>query len=109
RWVCDLGAATVNLIRPKPARGNDRWYAHNVLSKEDARLLADLLPTLEPLFARTALTVDCAFSFLFHGRPADELNGLGVAGCAMGARRPVTDIATATARDCCTMKGIILS
>jgi MoaA/NifB/PqqE/SkfB family radical SAM enzyme len=28
-WACDQGAATLNLIRPKPAPGNERWYAAN--------------------------------------------------------------------------------
>ncbi|MGH9837715.1 MAG: radical SAM protein [Blastocatellia bacterium] len=86
RWACAQGAATVNLIRPKPAPGNARWYAENALTPEDSRRLSTMLRSFEPLFAHTSLTVDCAFSFLFHGWPADELQARGVAGCAMGER-----------------------
>src|SRR4030095_6356467 len=32
RWGCDQGAATINLIRPKPAPGNERWYEQHALS-----------------------------------------------------------------------------
>jgi pyrroloquinoline quinone biosynthesis protein E len=85
-WACAQGAATINLIRPKPAPGNARWYAENALTPEDSRRLAAMLKSFEPLFAQTNLTVDCAFSFLFHGQPADELHARGVAGCAMGER-----------------------
>jgi radical SAM protein with 4Fe4S-binding SPASM domain len=86
RWACAQGAATVNLIRPKPAPGNAGWYSRNALGPADSLQLARLLHELEPLFERTTLAVDCAFSFLFHGRPAEELRAHGVAGCAMGDR-----------------------
>jgi pyrroloquinoline quinone biosynthesis protein E len=86
RWACDQGAGTVNLIRPKPAPGNERWYERNALSAADSSRLAAMLPRFEPLFSKTNLTVDCAFSFLFHGWPAEELRARGVAGCAMGER-----------------------
>ena len=86
RWAIEQGAATINLIRPKPAPGNDRWYRHNALTLADSARLAATLPRLEPLFAKTNLTVDCAFSFLFHGWPAEKLQARGVAGCAMGER-----------------------
>lgn len=85
-WACEQGAATINLIRPKPAPGNERWYAENALTRADTSYLTSLLGELEPLFHQTALTVDCAFSFLFHGQPAHELQARGVAGCAMGER-----------------------
>jgi radical SAM protein with 4Fe4S-binding SPASM domain len=86
RWTCEQGASTVNLIRPKPAPDNDGWYARNALTPADGRQLASLLPELEPLFEHTTLAVDCAFSFLFYGRPAGELRAVGVAGCPMGDR-----------------------
>ncbi len=86
RWACDRGAATINLIRPKPAPGNEGWYERNALRAEDSSRLATMLPEFEPLFSKTNLTVDCAFSFLFHGWPAEELQARGVAGCAMGER-----------------------
>jgi pyrroloquinoline quinone biosynthesis protein E len=84
RWACAQGAATINLIRPKPAPGNERWYADNQPPPSDT--LARLLNELQPLFTHMALTVDCAFSFLFYGQPAHELQARGVAGCAMGER-----------------------
>ncbi|MGH9769815.1 MAG: radical SAM protein [Blastocatellia bacterium] len=86
RWALAQGAATINLIRPKPAPGNERWYQHNALTPADSARLASTLPRLEPHFSKTNLTVDCAFSFLFHGWPAEELWARGVAGCAMGER-----------------------
>jgi pyrroloquinoline quinone biosynthesis protein E len=86
RWACDQGAATVTLIRPKPARGNENWYARCALGPAENRELQRLLFGLEPLFANTALAVDCAFSFLFQGRPERALRDQGVAGCAMGER-----------------------
>jgi radical SAM protein with 4Fe4S-binding SPASM domain len=45
-----------------------------------------MLPKFEPLFSKTNLTVDCAFSFLFHGWSAEKLRMHSVAGCAMGER-----------------------
>jgi radical SAM protein with 4Fe4S-binding SPASM domain len=86
QWALDQGAATVNLIRPKPAPGAERWYQHNALTPADSAQLAATLPRLEPFFAKTNLTVDCAFSFLFHDWPAEILRARGVAGCAMGER-----------------------
>ena len=49
-------------------------------------LLAERLRCLEPLFANTTLTVDCAFSYLFYNLPDEELVMRGVEGCAMGER-----------------------
>lgn len=86
RWACDQGAATINLIRPKPAPGNDPWYRQNALSASESSQLSALLPGLESLFVNTNLTVDCAFSFLFQGWAPAELRSHGVAGCAMGER-----------------------
>ncbi|MGV3719738.1 MAG: radical SAM/SPASM domain-containing protein [Actinomycetota bacterium] len=86
RWACDQGAATVTLIRPKPAPGNEGWYARCALGPVENRELQRILLDLEPLFANTALAVDCALSFLFQGRPEQALHDQGVAGCAMGER-----------------------
>lgn len=86
RWACAQGAATINLIRPKPAPGNARWYEQNALTRADSARLAALLGTLEPMFERTLLTVDCAFSFLFYDMPVATLQARSVAGCAMGER-----------------------
>lgn len=77
---------SITLIRPKPAPHNERWYAANALSAQDSMLLAEQLRRLEPLFADTLLTVDCAFSYLFYNLPEAELALRGVAGCAMGER-----------------------
>ncbi len=85
-WACGLGVGSVTLIRPKPASGNEAWYARSALSPADTLRRAGVLQELEPLFAMTTLAVDCAFSFLFHGRPESELRRLGVAGCPMGDR-----------------------
>jgi radical SAM protein with 4Fe4S-binding SPASM domain len=88
-WACAQNAATINLIRPKPVPDvpdNARWYMQNALTPGDASRLVGQLGGLEAIFERTVLTVDCAFSFLFYGQPAEELQARGVAGCAMGDR-----------------------
>lgn len=85
-WACAQRAATINLIRPKPGPGNRKWYRDNALRAADAARLGSTLNRLEGLFTQTALCVDCALSFLFHGQPAGELQARGVAGCALGDR-----------------------
>lgn len=84
--LIELHPYSITLIRPKPAPHNERWYAANALSAEDSALLAEQLPLMEPLFADTMLTVDCAFSYLFYNLPDAELLLRGVEGCAMGER-----------------------
>ncbi len=86
RWMVPLHPCTVTLIRPKPAPHNERWYAANALSAKDCELLIQKLRRLEPLFAKTHLTVDCAFSYLFWDLPQTELLARGIAGCCMGER-----------------------
>ena len=86
RELLELHPHSITLIRPKPAPLNELWYAANALSAKDSLLLAEQLHRLEPLFGETMLTVDCAFSYLFHGLPYAELVRRGVAGCAMGER-----------------------
>jgi radical SAM protein with 4Fe4S-binding SPASM domain len=86
RELIALHPYSITLLRPKPAPLNERWYSANALSPQDSKLLAEQLGRLEPLFADTLLTVDCAFSYLFYGLPAAELALRGVEGCAMGER-----------------------
>lgn len=84
--LLELHPHSITLLRPKPAPFNERWYAANALSQHDSMHLAEQLRRLEPLFVETMLTVDCAFSYLFHGLSEEELMRRGVAGCAMGER-----------------------
>jgi radical SAM protein with 4Fe4S-binding SPASM domain len=86
RWLVALRPCTVTLVRPKPAPHNGRWYAANALSAQDSLILLRKIECLEPLFAETQLTVDCAFSYLFHDMTEAELTARGVSGCAMGER-----------------------
>ena len=86
RELIALHPYSITLIRPKPAPHNEQWYAANALSAQDSILLAEQLRRLEPLFADTLLTVDCAFSYLFYNLPDAELALRGVAGCAMKER-----------------------
>jgi radical SAM protein with 4Fe4S-binding SPASM domain len=86
RELLELHPHSITLIRPKPAPLNELWYAANALSAKDSALLAEQLHHLEPSFGETVLTVDCAFSYLFHDLPHAELVRRGVAGCAMGER-----------------------
>lgn len=85
-WLVALLPCSITLIRPKPVPHNERWYAVNALSGQDCMLLLQQLRRLEPLFAETQLTVDCAFSYLFYDLSETELVTQGVAGCAMGER-----------------------
>jgi radical SAM protein with 4Fe4S-binding SPASM domain len=84
--LLELHPHSITLLRPKPAPFNERWYAANALSQHDSMHLGEQLRRLEPLFVDTMLTVDCAFSYLFHGLSDEELIRRGVAGCAMGER-----------------------
>lgn len=86
RELVALHPYSITLIRPKPAPNNERWYAANALSAKDSVLLAKQLRRLEPLFTDATLTVDCAFSYLFHNLPDADLVLRGVEGCAMGDR-----------------------
>lgn len=52
---------------------NGQWYAANALSAQDSLLLLRQMYRLEPLFAETQLTVDCAFSYLFYDLTETEL------------------------------------
>ena len=72
RELIALHPYSINLIRPKPAPHNEQWYAANALFAKDSMLLAEQLRHLEPLFADTMLTVDCAFSYLFYNLPDAE-------------------------------------
>lgn len=85
-WACGQGAGTVNLIRPKPAPANHDWYEASRLGKPDLAQLSRVLEQSEALFTHTVLSLDCAFSFLFQGKPPGALTALGVAGCALGER-----------------------
>lgn len=86
RWLVSLHPCTVTLVRPKPAPHNGQWYTANALSAQDSLFLLRKIDCLEPLFEEMQLTVDCAFSYLFHDMTEAELTARGVAGCAMGER-----------------------
>ena len=86
RELIEARPCSITLIRPKLAPNNERWYAANALSEQDSILLGEQLNRIEPLFVKTLLTVDCAFSYLFHNVPDKGLILRGVAGCAMGER-----------------------
>ena len=86
RELIEVRPCSITLIRPKLAPNNERWYAANALSGQESILLGELLSRLEPLFAKTLLTVDCAFSYLFHNLPDEDLILRGVEGCSMGER-----------------------
>jgi radical SAM protein with 4Fe4S-binding SPASM domain len=86
RWAREHEAATINLIRPKPAPGNASWYAKNALRPADALRLRTRLCELEGVCQALTVTVDCALAFLFQGRTTEELQSLGIVGCPMGDR-----------------------
>ena len=79
------GAATINLIRPKPAPGNERWYG-SMLFHCRTPLGSFHAPAMQTAFSKTNLTVDCAILVPFHGWPDHALQEHSVAGCAMGDR-----------------------
>ena len=55
-WACAQGAGTLDLIRPKPVSGNQRWDEENALSASDGARLGVVLREQQPLFTRTTLT-----------------------------------------------------
>jgi len=92
-----MGAATVNLLRPKPPTTADDWLERESLTAADYRQVADVLHRLQAAAPRpsslerptTRVTVDASLTFLLTHRPPQALYQAGVWGCS-AARKFVT-------------------
>jgi len=90
------GAATVNLLRPKPPTTEDDWLQHESPTATDYRKVSQLLHHLrtDDEHPATRITIDASLTFLLTDRSPDErhvraLYRAGVWGCS-AARRFVT-------------------
>ena len=85
------GAATVNLLRPKPPTTGDDWLERESPTAADYRKVSHLLRHLQADTHRpaTRITIDASLTFLLTGRPPQALYRAGVWGCS-AARKFVT-------------------
>jgi len=107
-----LGAASINLLRPKPPTTEGDWLERESLNAEGYRQLGKMLPTLQvtsrksqvtsprpetcdlrpvtyDLKPETRITLDASLTFLLTDRRPEELYRSGVWGCC-AARKFVT-------------------
>ncbi|MBC7249335.1 MAG: radical SAM protein [Anaerolineae bacterium] len=97
-----LGAASVNILRPKPPTTEDDWLERESLDGEGYRALQDSLRKLKVPSAQlqvtnlppathnsqpeTKLTIDASLTFLLTDRPPAQLYRQGVWGCSAARR-----------------------
>ncbi len=84
-----LGAASVNLLRPKPPVINDTWLAQESPTPQDYRVLQRTLYRGRGKASKTRITLDASLTFLLTNLPPDQLYRNGVWGCC-AARKFVT-------------------
>ncbi len=84
-----LGAASVNILRPKPPTTGGDWLERESLDAEGYRRLKRALPRLSRLAGGTRLTLDASLTFLLTDHPPERLYRTGAWGCT-AARRFVT-------------------
>jgi len=88
-----LGAATVNLLRPKPPTTDGDWLERESPTAADYRKVQAVLKRAQASGsqpqAETRLTIDASLTFLLADRPPQRLYGAGVWGCS-AARKFVT-------------------
>ncbi len=88
-----LGAATVNLLRPKPPTTDGDWLEQESLDAEGYRAVKKVLRKLQSeargLPADCKTTLDASLTFLLTDRPPERLYAAGVWGCC-AARKFVT-------------------
>ncbi len=80
------GAATLNLLRPKPPVHDPDWLREESPSRRQYGKLARDLPALERACSPARLTLDASFTFLMAGCPPERLFAHGVWGCSAGRR-----------------------
>ena len=84
-----LGAASVNILRPKPPTTESDWLERESLGAGDHRAIARVLRRLRGKTGDTRITVDASLTFLLTDRSPEELYRAGAWGCS-AARRFVT-------------------
>jgi radical SAM protein with 4Fe4S-binding SPASM domain len=98
---CRLGAASVNLLRPKPPTTGGDWLERESLDAEGYRRIKKLLRQIQDArstihdaghgdsASRTRITLDASLTFLLTDNPPSSLYQAGVWGCT-AARRFIT-------------------
>ena len=82
------GAATVNLLRPKPPTTEDDWLERESPTAADYRQVSHLLRRLQTNshHPATKITIDASLTFLLTNHPLQALYRAGVWGCSAGRR-----------------------
>lgn len=83
------GAATVNLLRPKPPTTEGDWLERESPTAADYRRVRRILRATSIQQSATRITVDASLTFLLTDRPPWQLDRAGVWGCS-AARKFVT-------------------
>ena len=84
-YAREVGAACVNLLRPKPPVNSSDWLPESSLTRDENRELHFIL-TRTASNGGVAITLDQSLSFLAWHRSPDELYYSGVWGCGAGRR-----------------------
>ncbi|MFQ6090714.1 MAG: radical SAM/SPASM domain-containing protein, partial [Candidatus Bipolaricaulia bacterium] len=86
-----LGAASVNILRPKPpvAAADDGWLERESPDSEGYRAVRRILTRLRDRDSPTRITLDASLTFLLTGGSPEQLYRSGIWGCS-AARRFVT-------------------
>ncbi|MBL7065671.1 MAG: radical SAM protein [Anaerolineae bacterium] len=83
------GAATVNLLRPKPPTTESDWLERESPTAADYRQVRRILRASSNQQPATSITVDASLTFLLTDRPPWQLARAGVWGCS-AARKFIT-------------------
>ena len=86
RLGSELGASTVNILRPKPPTVEGDWLQRESLDKVGYRKMKRILPRLSRLAGETKLTLDASLTFLLTDKPPRALFRNGVWGCTAARR-----------------------
>jgi radical SAM protein with 4Fe4S-binding SPASM domain len=84
-----LGAASVNILRPKPPTTEGDWLERESPRADNYRAVAGVLRRLRGKTGYTRITVDASLTFLLTDRSSEELYQAGAWGCS-AARKFVT-------------------
>jgi pyrroloquinoline quinone biosynthesis protein E len=84
-----LGAASVNILRPKPPTTESDWLERESLDASGYRTVAKVLCRLRGKTGDTRITLDASLTFLLTDRSPEKLYHAGVWGCS-AARKFVT-------------------
>jgi len=94
-----LGAASVNILRPKPPTTESDWLERESLGAGDHRAVAAVLRRLRGKTGDTRITLDASLTFLLTDRSPEELYHAGAWGCS-AARKFVTITQDGTVLPC---------